>query len=56
MTTDLDTAVTDFFRFWYSLKAIVGTGGLRVGLKNFANAGYEQNYPYQVRNMKASNA
>ncbi len=61
MTTDLDTAITGFFRFWYSLKAMVvrrcykkGLENFWKDLKNFTNAGYEQTFPYQVRNMKAN--
>ncbi len=58
MATDLDTAVTYFFRIWYSLKAMVGSrcykSGLRVDLKNFAYVGYEQHYPCQIHNMKAN--
>ncbi len=62
MTTDLDTAVINFSKFWYSLKDMVDSkfdkGGLRVDLKNFSrmlqsNAGYQQNDPYQVRNKKS---
>ncbi len=69
MTTDLDTAIIDFSKFWYSFKNMVVLKfykrGLRVDFKKISalqqykrmlqsNTGHEQNYSYLVRYMKAN--